>query len=324
MTISARESEKGVSTDQVRLIQNIQQNIEKVLYGKREAIQLVLTGLLSRGHVLIEDVPGVGKTLLARALARSLDCSFQRIQFTADLLPSDIVGVSIYNTQVGKFQFRPGPIFANVVLADEINRSTPRTQSSLLEGMNDSQVSVDGVTHELPQPFIVLGTQNPHEFEGTYPLPESELDRFFLRVHIGYPGQADEKRMLQDYITPSSVEDLEPVVSGDAVIELQAAAASVRVAEEIYDYLMAIISATRECEDFEFGASPRAALALLRAAQSRALIVGRDYCIPDDVKLLVHPVLDHRMIRRGGSSASRDGAAPNALDEILNSVSVPL
>ena len=315
---------RALNNGHLQTIQRIQQNIEKVVYGKPEAVQLVLIGLISRGHVLIEDVPGVGKTLLARALAKSLDCAFQRIQFTADLLPSDVLGVSIYEPETGEFRFRPGPVFANVVLADEINRSTPRTQSSLLEAMNDGRVSVDRVTHDLPRPFMVLGTQNPHEFEGTYPLPESELDRFFLRVHIGYPEPEHEKRMLQDYITPSSVDGLSPVVSGEAVRELQAAAEDVRVADEIYDYLMSLVVSTRASEDFDYGASPRAALALLRAAQARAMTQGRDYCVPDDVKRLAHPVLDHRLIRRGGSSAVRNGASPNALDDILASVPVPL
>lgn len=304
-------------------IRAIWANIEKVFYGKPEAIRMVLVGLISGGHVLLEDVPGVGKTLFSKALARSLDCSFQRIQFTPDLLPTDVVGVSVYDSRNGEFVFKPGPIFANIVLADEINRTTPRTQSCLLQAMNDREVSVDRTTHPLPRPFMVMATQNPHEFEGTYPLPESELDRFLLQLSVGYPPEADEKRILRDFVTTESADALEPAATAEAVLALQKQVAGVEVSEEILDYQMEIVLRTRETEEFEFGASPRASLALFRAAQALAMVEGRDYCVPDDVKRLVRPVLAHRLFPRGGGE-SPDGGPGTALDEILESVKPPL
>ncbi|MFH1497846.1 MAG: MoxR family ATPase [Verrucomicrobiota bacterium] len=313
-----------MTTAATEKIAQLQANIERVLYGKPEAIRTVLVALFSGGHVLIQDVPGVGKTLLARALARSLDCSFQRIQFTADMLPADVVGVSVYDQQSADFVFKRGPIFANIVLADEINRTSPRTQSSLLEGMNDCQVSVDGVTHRLPDPFMVLATQNPYEFEGTYPLPESELDRFFLCVAIGYPAHDDELRILRDYITMDSVENLEPVLDADAVLAIQETAGKVRVDDAVAAYALAIVERTRETPEVDVGISPRGALALYRGAQTRALLEGRDYATPDDVKRMCRPVLLHRLVCRGGADARGDGAAARVLDEILNTLPVPV
>lgn len=305
-------------------IQALQANIERVFYGKPEAVKALMAALFSNGHVLIEDVPGVGKTLVARALARSLDCSFRRIQFTADMLPSDVIGVSIYNQNKGEFVFKRGPIFAHIVLADEINRTSPRTQSSLLEGMNAFQVSVDGTSHPLPRPFLVLATQNPFEFEGTYPLPESELDRFFLRLVIGYPGHEDALRILKDYVTMASAERLEPVMTADDVLKLQAQAAGVRMDPSVADYVLTIAERTRAAPEVQVGISPRGALALYRGAQARAMIEGRDYVIPDDVKAMCGPVLVHRLVCRGSRDRSVNGAAARVVDEVLQSVPIPV
>ncbi|MBI5167653.1 MAG: MoxR family ATPase [candidate division NC10 bacterium] len=279
-------------------IQVLQDNIQKVIVGKPEAVRLSLVALLARGHLLIEDVPGVGKTTLAHSLARSLGGTFQRIQFTSDLLPSDILGVSIYDQRTGEFQFKPGPIFANVVLADEINRTTPKTQSSLLEAMNDFQVSVDHRTYKLPRPFIVLATQNPLEYQGTHPLPESQMDRFLLRIRIGYPQEVDEKRILQGRRAVSSVEELGPVISAEEVLVLQRCVEGVRVDESLVDYLMAIVQATRRSEALALGVSPRGSLSLHRAAQALAFIEGRDYCVPDDIKSLAISALAHRVMAK--------------------------
>lgn len=305
-------------------IQLLQQNIERVVYGKPEAIRALLVALVSNGHVLIEDVPGVGKTLLARALAKSLDCVFQRVQFTADMLPSDVIGVSVYDQGAGKFIYKPGPIFANVVLADEINRTSPRTQSSLLEGMNDFQVSVDGLAHPLPRPFIVLATQNPYEFEGTYPLPESELDRFFLRISMGYPERNEEKRILRDYVTTQAVEQLTPVMNAQDVIALQQAAAQVRVDDTIAEYILSLVAQTRHAPGVDVGISPRGSLALYRGAQAHAMVLGRDYVLPDDVKAMCKPIFLHRMVVRGGFERGSNGRASRVLDDILRSVPVPV
>jgi MoxR-like ATPase len=298
-------------------------NIEKVFYGKPEAVNSLLVALLSNGHVLIEDVPGVGKTLVARALAKSLDCSFQRIQFTADMMPSDVTGVSVYDPQRREFVFKPGPIFANVVLADEINRTSPRTQSSLLEGMNDGQVSCDGVTHPLPRPFMVLATQNPFEFEGTYPLPESELDRFLLRVSIGYPPREDELRILKDYVTMRSVEGLQAVLNVQEALSLQDLAGRARVSGPVAEYVLALVEATRRAAGVDVGISPRGGLALYRSAQAHALIQGRDYVMPDDVKAVCPAVFLHRLVCRGSRDRGRDGAAAKAVEAILSETPVP-
>ena len=305
-------------------IQSLQANIERVFYGKPEVVKSLLVALFSNGHTLIEDVPGVGKTLLAKALAKSLDCTFQRIQFTADMLPSDVTGVSIYDPSVRQFVFKPGPIFANIVLADEINRTSARTQSSLLEGMNDFHVSVDGITHPLPKPFLVLATQNPFEFEGTYPLPESELDRFFLRLSVGYPPREDELRILKDYVTMDSVEKLEPVMNAEEVLELQEAASRVKVEESVAEYVLGLVERTRQASDVDVGISPRGGLALYRGAQALSMIEGRDYVLPDDVKQVCRPIFLHRLVCRGSRDRGGDGLASRTIDEILRTVPVPV
>jgi MoxR-like ATPase len=313
-----------MTPEQIARIQALQQNIERVFYGKPEAVKSLLVAVFSNGHVLIEDVPGVGKTLLAKALARSLDCAFQRIQFTSDLLPSDVTGVSVYDPGAKQFVFKPGPIFANVLLADEINRTSPRTQSALLEGMNDFQISMDGITHPLPKPFIVLATQNPFEFEGTYPLPESELDRFFIRLSIGYPPREDEMRILKDHVTMESVDRLAPVMTVHEVLDLQAAAGQVRMDGSIAEYILQIVERTRQAAGVDIGISPRGSLALYRGAQARAMIEGRDYALPDDVKQMCKPVFLHRLVCRGSADRSLNGHAARILDGILDSVPVPV
>src|SRR2546421_6376753 len=276
-------------------VARLQLAIERVIRGKPEAVRLAIVTLLAGGHLLVEDVPGVGKTTLAHALARSLDCSFQRVQFTSDLLPSDVIGLSVYNQHDGRFEWKPGPIFASVVLADEINRTTPKTQSALLEAMAERQVTVEGVTHALPQPFIVIATQNPIEHHGTYPLPESQLDRFMLRLRVGYPSADDEKQILRDREHAEPLDDVQAVMRGQDLLELQAAVSEVSVDDAIVDYLMRIVTATRSSEMLDLGVSPRGTLALFRAAQALALTEDRIYCIPDDIKRLVIPVFAHRL-----------------------------
>ena len=307
-------------------IELLQKAIEGVIRGKAEAVRLAIVTLLAGGHLLVEDVPGVGKTTLAQALARALDCSFQRIQFTSDLLPSDVIGLSIYNQHASLFEWKPGPIFANVVLADEINRTTPKTQSALLEAMAERQVTVEGITHSLPAPFIVLATQNPIEHHGTYPLPESQLDRFMLRLRIGYPGAADEKQILRDREHAEPLDDVQAVMSAEEVSELQEAVSEVTVDDAIVDYLMRIVSATRSSEMLDLGVSPRGTLSLFRAAQAMALTENRNYCIPDDVKRLVIPVFAHRLTvsSRYSSAMRRSEEAEAVLQEIMKTISVPL
>ena len=304
-------------------IARLQRSVETALLGKTEVVRLALVGLFAGGHVLIEDLPGVGKTTLARALARSIDCSFRRIQFTPDLLPSDILGVPIYNSEADRFVFKRGPIFAHVVLADEINRTTPRTQSSLLEAMNESQVSVDGATYPLPRPFLVLATQNPHEYEGTFPLPESQLDRFLMRIQIGYPGRDDERRVLTSQRLADPFDSLEPVLNAEEVVGIQAAVREVRVQDLITEYILDIVAATRQTDQLEIGVSPRGALGLSRAAQALALVHGRDYCLPDDVKRLAVPVLAHRVIRRAALMAAGGQDERAIIREILERTAVP-
>src|SRR6185436_15264341 len=269
-----------------RPLQAIQDNIARVIKGKSHVIEMAVVCLLARGHLLLEDVPGVGKTTLAHSLARSLDCSFKRIQFTSDLLPSDIVGVSIFNRQQQAFEFVPGPIFANVVLADEINRTTPKTQSSLLEAMSEAQISVDNQTHPLEQPFMVIATQNPAEYHGTFPLPESQLDRFLMRLRIGYPALEEEKKVLDRPCSLHPAEALEAVLSVQDVLALQALVDQVHMEESLMDYLLAIVQATRQSELLSLGVSTRGALALSKAAKALAVVRGRDYCLPDDIKEL--------------------------------------
>ncbi len=304
----------------------LQTAIERVIRGKPEAVRLAIVTLLAGGHLLVEDVPGVGKTTLAHALARSLDCSFQRVQFTSDLLPSDVIGLSVYNQHDGMFEWKPGPIFASVVLADEINRTTPKTQSALLEAMAERQVTVEGVTHALPQPFIVIATQNPIEHHGTYPLPESQLDRFMLRLRVGYPSTDDEKQILRDREHAEPLNEVQPAMSGQDVLELQAAVSEVSVDDAIVDYLMRIVTATRSSEMLDLGVSPRGTLALFRAAQALALTEDRIYCIPDDIKRLVIPVFAHRLTvsSRYSSAMRRSEEAEAVLREIMKTVSVPL
>lgn len=310
----------------VETVDRLQRAIETVIKGKPESVRLAIVTLLAGGHLLVEDVPGVGKTTLAHALSRALDCNFQRIQFTSDLLPSDVIGLSIYNQHTGVFEWKPGPVFANVVLADEINRTTPKTQSALLEAMAERQVTVEGVTHRLPQLFIVLATQNPIEHHGTYPLPESQLDRFMLRLRIGYPAVPAEKQMLRDREFVDPLDSLEPVLTDADVVELQEMVSSVTVDDALVEYLMRIVTATRDSEMLDLGVSPRGTLALFRAAQALALTEDRSYCIPDDIKRLVLPVFAHRILvsSRFSSSLRRSEEAEAVLTEIIKTVSVPL
>jgi MoxR-like ATPase len=277
-------------------IKRLQATIERVIKGKSETVKFALVALLAKGHLLIEDVPGIGKTTLANALARSLDLTFQRVQFTSDLLPSDVIGLSVFNQQSGAFEWKPGPIFANIVLADEINRATPKTQSALLEAMAEEQVTVEGVSRPLPMPFMVVATQNPTEHHGTYPLPESQLDRFMLRLHVGYPSKADERDILRDRERENPLEFVRAAMSEADVLELQRMVTEVRMDEALVDYLLNIVALTRSSENLELGISPRGTLALFRSAQALALIEGRDFCIADDVKRLVLPVFAHRVI----------------------------
>ena len=315
-----------VAAEASEKIDRLQQAIETVIKGKPEAVRLGIVTLIAGGHLLVEDVPGVGKTTLAHAMARALHCSFQRIQFTSDLLPSDVIGLSIYNQHTGVFEWKPGPIFANVVLADEINRTTPKTQSALLEAMAERHVTAEGVTHPLPAPFIVLATQNPIEHHGTYPLPESQLDRFMLRLRIGYPSAEDERQILRDREYRDPLQDLRPVMTAAEVLELQNSVAEVSVDDALVEYLMRIAAATRDSEMLDLGVSPRGTLSLFRAAQALALTEERSYCIPDDIKRLVVPVFAHRILvsTRFSSSMRRSEEAEAVLKEIMKTVSVPL
>lgn len=311
------------TTAQIKLLQTV---IESVIRGKSETVKLALVALIAQGHLLIEDVPGIGKTTLSNALARALDLSFQRVQFTSDLLPSDVIGLSIYNQRTGSFEWLSGPIFANIVLADEINRATPKTQSALLEAMAENQVTVEGVSRRLPQPFMVVATQNPTEHHGTYPLPESQLDRFMLRLHIGYPNQAEERKILRDRERNDPLQAIQPVMSVDEILELQRRASEVRVDEVLIDYLLQIVAQTRDNEAIELGISPRGTLALFRSAQALALIEGRDYCTPDDIKRLVLPCFAHRVIvsSRYANVTRRTHEAEHLLQEILLKTKVPV
>ena len=308
----------------LELIRRLEFNVARALVGKPEVVRLAVIGLLARGHLLIEDVPGVGKTTLAHALAMSLGVSFQRIQFTSDLLPSDILGVSIYDGKTGEFVFKPGPLFSNIVLADEINRTTPKTQSSLLEAMNEHQVSLDHHTYRLPRPFMVLATQNPLEYQGTHPLPESQLDRFLLKIRIGYPDRNDEKEILKG-AGAAALEQIEPVLSAEEVTDLQATTEKVRVEESLLDYVMAIVGATRRSPLLALGVSPRGALALLRASQAHALVDGREYVVPDDIKRLAVPALAHRVLVRARleRAAGSELEADAIIDALLQEIPVP-
>jgi len=307
-------------------VQAIQENIARVIKGKPRVIELTVVTLLARGHLLLEDVPGVGKTTLAHSLAQSLDCSFKRIQFTSDLLPSDIVGVSLFNRQKQAFEFMPGPIFANIVLADEINRTTPKTQSSLLEAMSEAQISVDNQTHPLHQPFMVIATQNPAEYHGTFPLPESQLDRFLMRLQIGYPSPEEEKKVLDRPQSLHPAEDLQPVVSARDVLDLQHQVDQVLMEESLTEYLLAIVQATRQTELLSLGVSTRGALALSRAAKALAFVRGRAYCLPDDIKELAPVVLSHRIMlsRSQGLHQRNCEQTEQVVHDLVESVPVPV
>ncbi len=297
-------------------------NLEKVIVGKRSAIDLIVIGLLCQGHVLIEDVPGVGKTILARSLARSLDCTFSRIQFTPDMLPSDVTGVSIYNQQKNEFEFRPGPIIGQIILADEINRATPKTQAALLEAMEERQVTVDGITHELPQPFMVLATQNPIEYEGTFPLPEAQLDRFLLRVRLGYPSMADEIRVLEEQQVQHPLAGLKAVMKTKEILEAAEAVKQIFVSAAVKRYIVELTTRTRQSSDVYLGASPRGSLGLARASQARAAMQGRDHVLPDDVQALAGAVLAHRIIV-SPAARLRDLSSERIVQEVVQATPVP-
>lgn len=304
--------------------QRLMDNISKVIVGKREVIQLVVVGLMSNGHVLLEDVPGLGKTILSRSLAKSIAGDFKRIQFTPDLLPSDVTGVPVYNQKTGEFEFRKGPIFTNILLADEINRTTPRTQSALLEAMQEFEVTIDGVLRELPDPFFVIATQNPIEFHGTYPLPESQVDRFLIQLDVGYPSNQEEVDILTRNLKESPLETLESVVTIKDIIEVQKAITSIYIEPKVAEYIIKIVSETRNLPgDIKLGASPRASLALMRTTRALAFFEKRDYVIPDDVKKLTYPILRHRLILQPRSIVR--GLTPkDIVNHILKKVPVPL
>ena len=298
------------------------ENVEKVIVGKTDAIRLTITGLLCQGHILIEDVPGTGKTMLAKSIARSIGGSFNRIQFTPDMLPSDVTGVSIFNQKTNEFEFRQGPIVAQIVLTDEINRATPKTQSALLEAMEEHQVTVDGVTHPLPEPFLVLATQNPIEYEGTFPLPEAQMDRFLLRISLGYPATNDEVRMLSNQQLQHPIENLKQIIQIDDLLKAQEAVRHITVTEEIKRYIVDLVETTRSHGEIYLGASPRGSLALFRTSQALAAILGRDYVLPDDVKSLAVPALAHRLIV-GSAARIREVDAVDVIKEVLEKVPVP-
>ncbi len=304
-------------------LRELSRNIQSVLLGKEEAVRQVLVALLARGHVLLEDVPGVGKTILSRAVARSIDCKFSRIQLTPDMLPSDILGVSVYDSNTGEFTFKRGPIFAQIVLVDEINRTTPRTQSALLEAMNESQVTADGKTYQLGPPFMVIATQNPYEFEGTYFLPENQLDRFMLRVRIGYPDSQTEREILQTQPARTRLGKLQPVVSAEDLITLQETVLAVRMDEAILGYILAIAEATRRSEELAIGLSPRGSLSLTQASRASALLDGRDYVVPDDVKDLATSVCAHRLLTKAFAHDGSAEAAEAIFRRILETIPVP-
>ncbi|MFZ0212162.1 MAG: MoxR family ATPase [Candidatus Acidiferrales bacterium] len=307
-------------------IAQLQHAIARVIKGKEEVIQLALVTLLARGHLLIEDVPGTGKTTLAHTLAHTFHCSFQRIQFTSDMLPSDVIGISVFNPGRNEFEFKPGPLFANFVLADEINRTTPKTQSALLEAMNESQVTVDNHTHPLPQPFLVIATQNPIEHHGTYPLPESQLDRFLMRIRMGYPDRESEKDILRNGGGAASMEEMPAVMDAAEVAAMQETVSRVRVDDSLLDYALEIVERTRRSDQLSLGVSPRGAILLHRGAQARAFLEGRDYCLPDDFKKLILPVFAHRVVvsSRYTSTRKKSEQAEAILSEILETTRVPL
>jgi MoxR-like ATPase len=318
-----QQRDRRVTSDNNSLIQTLERNISSVLLGKPDPIRLAIVALLADGHLLIEDAPGVGKTLLAKAIAKSLDCRFTRLQFTPDMLPSDILGSSVYLANLGEFEFRKGPIFTNVLLADEINRTPPRTQSALLEAMNEGQVSVEGRTYALDPPFFVLATQNPHEYEGTYPLPENQLDRFTICTDIGYPDRAHEMEVLEAHRRGEMVVHLKPVLTIDQLKHLQTAAREVKVHPSINSYMLDIIGATRTHDELELGVSTRGAIVLFRAVQCWALLENRTFAIPDDVKRLAVPVLAHRIVCRGLVREGQRERARTVIRQILQKTPVP-
>ena len=307
-------------SEKIELIIN---NVEKVIIGKRKVIKLALAGMLADGHILFEDVPGVGKTILVRSLAKSIGCSFKRIQFTPDLLPSDVTGVSIYNQKTNDFEFREGPILSQVVLADEINRATPRTQSSLLESMAEKQITVEGISRRLPDPFLVMATQNPVEYDGTFPLPEAQLDRFMIRMTIGYPGIEEEKQILHNLRVQHPIESLQAVISAEEFVEIQKEVKEVHLDEKISDYIVKIVSNSRKQQDLELAVSPRGSIALMKLGQAWAFIQGRDYIIPDDIKEIAESVLAHRIIIKA-ESRLRGRNASTVIKGLLKGTEVPL
>lgn len=305
-----------------QLAERIKNNVQEVIVGKDEVIDLLLIALITSGHALLEDVPGTGKTMLAKAMATSMDCSFKRIQFTPDLLPSDLSGIHFYNQKDGEFEFRPGPLFANIVLADEINRATPRTQSSLLECMEERQVTIDGETHELQRPFLVLATQNPIDSHGTFPLPEAQLDRFLVKIRIGYPTKDEGIAILKRFKEANPLTAISAVASADDIIAAQNSYSEVHVSDDLLRYILTIVEQTREHSDVVLGVSPRGSQALLRAVQARAILQGRDYVTPDDVKQLAKPVLAHRIVMKN-SFQMKDDPAETLLDHLLSTIPVP-
>jgi MoxR-like ATPase len=313
------EVTQATATDRIG---TLKQAIGKIVKGKDETIELAIVALIAEGHLLIEDVPGVGKTTLGHALARAFDCGFHRIQFTSDLLPSDVLGVSVFNPRTNEFEFKPGPIFSNIVLADEINRTTPKTQSALLEAMNESQVTIENATYGLPRPFMVLATQNPVEHHGTYPLPESQLDRFLMRIAVGYPDAHAEREILRKYTNGNRLKEIKPVLTLEDVLELQAESRAIHVDDNIVDYMIQIVNRTRNHPSIQLGISPRGTAALLRSTQAFALVEGRHFVVPDDVKRLALPVFGHRLVMVRGSGKPRDGA-DTVLRDILAETPVP-
>lgn len=307
-------------------VAKLQKNLEQVIKGKSEVVKNAVIGILAGGHILLEDVPGVGKTTLAQLIARSINVSFSRIQFTSDMLPSDILGVTIYNQELHEFEFKPGPLFANIVLADEINRTTPKTQSALLEAMNSAQVSVEKHTHDLPQPFMVIATQNPIEFQGTFALPKSQMDRFLIRLHLGYPDLEDEKTILREQRDVGNIDFVQPVLSGEAMMRMQSEVNSVKIDEELLEYIAQIARASRTSRLIELGVSTRGALALRRTAQAKAYYEGREYCVPDDIKSMVIPVLAHRIqvFSTMEENAFSHNQEREALNHILSEIAVPV
>lgn len=300
---------------------NVSDNVSRVIVGKEDAIKLVLCAILARGHILLEDVPGTGKTVMAKSLAKSLDADFARIQFTPDLLPTDVTGLSIWDAKAGEFTFKPGPVFTNILLADEINRATPRTQSALLECMEERQVTESGVTRKLAEPFLVVATQNPVEIQGTFPLPEAQLDRFLVRLKMGYPDTQGAMQILRRFISQSPLEELQPVVKREEIVEAQNALKDVEASTPVMSYITALCERTRQFEQVQLGVSPRGMLALLRASQAHALVEGRDFVTPDDVRAMAEPVLAHRIVVRG--MYGRSGQGEMIVAEALKSTPVP-